>query len=114
MAIIRCPACDRRMSSLAKSCPSCHEPIGELSETDRERLQIRRWRDRIYRARNLTYVAMTLVIAGLIGWFATGPPGLAWPVELIPGVLLGFGFVGYVASWGWLAWLRLREDPRKK
>lgn len=114
MAIIHCPACGRRMSSVSKACPSCHEPVGELSESDRERLLVRRWRDRIYRARNLTYAAMTLVVAGMIAWWLAGPQGLSLPIPLVPGVLLGLGLLGYVASWGWLIWLRLREDPRKQ
>lgn len=114
MAIIRCPACDRRMSSAAKACPSCHEPVGELSESDRERLLVRRWRDRIYRARNMTYAAMALVVAGMIAWWLAEPQGLSLPIDLVPGVLLGFGLVGYVASWGWLVWLRMHMDPRQR
>lgn len=114
MSIVRCPACDRRMSSAAKACPHCHEPVGELSEPDRERLLVRRWRDRIYRARNLTYLAMTLVVAGMIAWWLTGPPGLALPIALVPGLLVGVGFVGYIASWSWLIWLRMLQDPRKR
>ncbi|MGK7296437.1 MAG: hypothetical protein ACNS61_11530 [Candidatus Wenzhouxiangella sp. M2_3B_020] len=102
------------MSSLAKACPHCHEPVGELSESEREKLAMRRWRDRIYRARNLTYVAMTLVVAGLIAWFVAEPRGLALPIGMFPGVLLGVGLIGYVASWGWLAWIKFREDPRRQ
>lgn len=114
MAIIHCPSCDRRMSSLARICPHCHEPVGALSESERETLAVRRWRDRIYRARNLTYVAMALVLAGLITWFAEAPRGLALPIGTVPGLLLGTGMLGYVASWGWLVWIKLREDPRRK
>lgn len=113
MAIIRCPACDRRMSSAARACPHCHEPVGELSESDRDRLLVRRWRDRIYRARNLTYLAMTLVVAGLIIWWLTEPQGLVLPIGLVPGLLLGLGLIGYVAGWSWLVWLRMRQDPRR-
>ena len=102
------------MSSLAKACPHCHEPVGELSESEREKLAIRRWRDRIYRARNLTYIAMTLVVVGLIAWFVTEPRGLALPIGPVPGVLLGVGLIGYVASWGWLVWIKLRENPRRQ
>lgn len=114
MAIIRCPACDRRMSSAARACPNCHEPVGELSESERKILLERRWRDRIYRARNLTYLAMSLVMAGMIAWWMTGPPGLALPIGMVAGVLLGSGIVGYVASWSWLIWLRMMQDPRKQ
>ncbi|MFU8877083.1 MAG: hypothetical protein ACNA7E_03000 [Wenzhouxiangellaceae bacterium] len=114
MAIIHCPACNQRMSSVAKACPACHEPVGELSEEQRQTLLMRRWRDRIYRARNFTYLAMALVVFGLLGWWMSEPQGLAMPVGTIPAILLSVGVVGYLLGWGWLLWVRLREDPRRR
>ncbi|MDT8408749.1 MAG: hypothetical protein RQ741_04040 [Wenzhouxiangellaceae bacterium] len=113
MAIIRCPNCSRRMSSLARSCPSCHEPIGELTDTERERLAYARWRKRLYQARNITYGAMTLVVVGMILWWLDEPQGLGLPIGTLPGVLLGAGLIVYIASWCWLAWLRFRGNPSK-
>lgn len=100
------------MSSVAKACPHCHEPLGELTESDRQQLQLRRWRDRLYRARNVTYAAMALVVVGVIAWWMAEPQGLTLPLPTVPGVLLGFGFLAYLASWGWLIWLRTQADPR--
>ncbi len=113
MAIIRCPACNRRMSSLVRECPACHQPVGEMSEEQRQTLLMRRWRDRIYRARNFTFVAMTLVVCGLLGWWMSEPQGLVLPVPAIPSILLATGVVGYLVSWSWLFWVRWREDPRR-
>lgn len=114
MAIIQCPACDRRVSSKAPACPHCHEPLADLDEDERERLLVRRWRDRIYRARNFTYLAMALVVAGMIAWWLAEPQGLMLPIGTVPGVLLAVGVLGYVAAWGWLLWLKLQRDPRKR
>jgi hypothetical protein len=113
MAIIHCPACDRRVSSRAGACPHCNEALAELSDSERERLLIRRWRDRIYRARNFTYLAMALVVAGTITWWLSEPQGLMLPIGIAPGVLLTVGVTGYVVAWGWLLWLKLQRDPRK-
>lgn len=114
MAIIRCPACGRRMSSLAKSCPNCHEAIGQLSDSEREKLAMRRWRTWMYRARNFTYLAMTLVVVGLIVWWLHPPRGLGLPVGIPAATLLGVGLIGYVASWSWMLWLRFRGDPGRQ
>jgi len=111
MAITRCPSCNRRISSLATACPNCHEAIGELDQTERSELARRRWRARLYRARNLTYLAMGLVVVGALVWWVTPPSGLTLPVSLPAAVLLGLGLVGYLASWGWVLWLRYLRAP---
>lgn len=85
-----------------------------MSEQQRQTLLIRRWRDRIYRARNATYVAMALAVCGLIGWWASEPQGLALPVPEIPSILLALGIVGYLVSWVWLLWVRWRGNPRRR
>lgn len=113
MAIVRCPSCDQRISSLLESCPHCHEVLAELSDEQRDRIAMRRWRDRIYRARNFSYLAMALVVVGVVVWWINEPQGLGLPVPSAAAFLLGLGLVAYVASWCWLMWLRLRQDPRK-
>lgn len=113
MAIVRCPTCDQRISSLAESCPHCHEVLGQLSDDQRERIALRRWRDQIYRARNFSYLAMTLVVVGMIAWWISEPQGLALPVPPQAAYLLGVGAAAYVISWSWLLWVRWRQDPRK-
>jgi len=111
MAIIRCPACDRRMSSIAKACPNCHEPVGELDRKQREELARKRWRLQLYRARNLTYLAMGVVVIGALVWWVSPPQGLRPPVSTPAAALLGLGLIGYLASWGWLLWLRFMRPP---
>ncbi|MBY6205905.1 hypothetical protein [Halomonas denitrificans] len=111
MAIIRCPSCSSRMSSKAQACPNCHTPIGQLSQEERDRLAIRRWRAQAYRARNFTYLAMTLVVVGMVWWWLAPPQGLGLPVPSVAGGLLGLGLVGYLAAWGWLVWLKFFGRP---
>ncbi|GAB4171464.1 MAG: hypothetical protein Kow0020_06200 [Wenzhouxiangellaceae bacterium] len=113
MAIIRCPACDRRISSKAPSCPHCHEAVGELNDEQRERLAMRRWRDQMYRVRNLTYLAMVLIVAGLGLWWVTGAEGLVLPINLGALILLMLGTMLYLVGWALLMWIRWRKDPRR-
>jgi len=101
------------MSSLSEACPHCHEPVGKLDQEQRERLALRRWRTRVYRARNLTYLAMGLVVAGMLVWWISPPQGLSPPVGMPAALLLGVGFVGYAGSWGWLLWLRFMRAPKR-
>ena len=110
MAIIHCPSCNQRMSSLAKSCSACHAPIGQLNQEERDRLAARRWRTRLYQARNATYLAMTLVVAGMLWWWLAPPSGLALPVPMAAAVLLGLGLVLYLIGWCWIVWLRLTRS----
>lgn len=106
MAIIRCAACSRRISSLTDACPHCHEPVGKLDRKALSQLAYRRWRTQLYRARNLTYLAMGLVLAGSLVWWATPPRGLAPPVSTPAVLLLGLGITGYLGGWAWVLWLR--------
>ncbi len=112
MAIIHCPACSARMSSRATACPSCHAAVGELTEEQRDRLAIRRWRARAYRARNFTYLAMTLVVAGMLWWWFAPPQGLGLPAPVPAALLLGVGLVAYLAAWAWLVWLKFFARPK--
>lgn len=114
MAIIHCPACNRRISSVAGTCPHCHQAIGELDRSERNELARRRWRARLHRARTLTYLAMGLVVAGALVWWMTPPAGLMPPVSMAAAVLLGLGIVGYVVSWSWMLWLRYMRAPGRQ
>lgn len=111
MAIIRCPACNRRISSLAKACPHCHEAVVKLDREERYALARRRWRTQLYRARNLTYLAMGLVVVGTLVWWVAPPQGLVPPVGTPAMLLLGLGLVGYLGGWGWVLWLRYLRAP---
>ena len=111
MAIIRCPACGRRISSMARACPHCHEAVGKLDREERYELARKRWRTQLYRARNVTYLAMGMVVVGALVWWMTPPQGLVPPVSTPAALLLGLGTVGYLCSWAWVLWLRYWRAP---
>lgn len=110
MAIIPCPNCDQRMSSLAKSCPKCKKAVGELTEEDQHRLLRKRWRHQLDRAANLTYVALALLVGGVIWWWGAPPQGWFFPPPVGAVILLPLGLVTYGAGRGWIFWLRLRRN----
>ena len=113
MAIIRCPGCTKRVSSLANICPHCGLQLGELSQDERDKFVRRRWRTRLYRARNLTFIAMGLVMLGAILWWFSPPEGLVLPPPGTAIGLMGIGVIAYFAGWFWIFWLRLPSNrPR--
>ncbi len=110
MAIIKCPACGRRISSLAKSCSHCGAGIESLDSTDRNLLARRRWRRQVDRAVNATYVALAMLLGGVIWWWGDPPQGWYLPPPVGAIVLLPFGLALYLVGRSWLAWLRLPRN----
>ncbi|MEM1081166.1 MAG: hypothetical protein AAGH65_06250 [Pseudomonadota bacterium] len=80
-----------------------------MTEQERERLQSRRKRTLIYRARNVTYLAMTLIVVGVVVWWLSPPNGLALPMPNLSGGLFAVGTVVYVSGWSWLLMLKIRR-----
>ncbi|RFF26953.1 MULTISPECIES: zinc ribbon domain-containing protein [unclassified Wenzhouxiangella] len=107
MAITTCPDCKKRISDQVNVCPHCDAVLGELTEENLARIRQRRWSKRVYLAKNLTYLGMTLVIVGAIWWWMAG-----WrsPVPQGAVFLIALGFLGYLVSRGWLFWLRLKRN----
>jgi hypothetical protein len=69
MALVKCPACRTKISSLAKVCPKCQysrDPEAEIDEEQVRLFQKRLFRDRMYQLRMFSYVAMTITMIGAL------------------------------------------------
>lgn len=110
MAIIHCPGCNRRISNMVRICPHCELPLGELTEQEIHKLEMRRWRKRVYQATNVTYLAMAAIIIGVLWWWMTSPTAWQLPPPAMAVVLIVFGLVAYVVGRSWLFWLRMGKN----
>ncbi len=104
MALVKCPVCRTRMSSLAKVCPKCgfsHEGEQEIDEEQAALYKKRQFGQRIYLLKMLSYVAMSIAMIGAIPMLWAYIKGLEqgdnvvllehWGVNLV-----GLGFVIYL------------------
>lgn len=69
MALVKCPVCRTRMSSLAKVCPKCgfsHEGEQIIDEEQAALYKKRQYGQRIYQLKMLSYVAMSIAMIGAI------------------------------------------------
>lgn len=82
----------------------------ELSEDELAHLERRRWRKRVYRAANFTYLGMTLIIVGAGWWWMATPDIWSYPPPTGGVLLLALGIVTYIVSRGWLVWLRMPRN----
>lgn len=93
MALIKCPHCQQRISSLAKQCTHCHQTL----TGDNESLQRSNHIKRSTRLLNQGMFTMLLFIIGISvgiwgGEFASGKQAIvAWSFGLI-------GFIGYLIT----------------
>jgi hypothetical protein len=110
MAIIHCPNCSRRISSQAPVCPHCDVALGELSPEEQERLTVRRWKRQLYRAANLSYLALTFLVIGAIWWWFYGPEGWVLPPPMGGIALVVVGAALYLVARCWIFWLRLGRN----
>ncbi|WP_376691878.1 hypothetical protein [Wenzhouxiangella sp. EGI_FJ10409] len=110
MALINCPGCGRRISDKSVFCAHCELPLGEMSNEDVSRLKRRRWRRHVWQAKNITYVAMTALVGGMLWWFLVEPQGWVLPPPILPIGLIILGAVGYLVGRVRLFWLQLKRN----
>ncbi|KAA9129550.1 hypothetical protein F3N42_15245 [Marinihelvus fidelis] len=95
--IVECPKCNKPMSSVAPRCPACGFVPEDLSDEQREELQRRRLRDRIYHLKMTSYVAISLMLAAC-GWYWWESPEFTQAPGTVPVILLSLGVVGYLVT----------------
>ena len=113
MAIIQCPACQRRISSLAKACPHCGVALATQSAQDMAQSRQRRLDQQLFQWRNLTYLAMAIALAGMGWWLFAGPDQAE-----VAAVLIAVGGLAYVLCRVRMLWLQsqlksLRQTQRR-
>ncbi len=109
MALTNCPYCRRRISSLMSVCPHCATALTDLSSEDQERLATRRWKRLLYRALTLSYLGLTMAVAGAAWWWSSGTYGWELPPPVTAFALLLLGAVVYLLARLWMLWLRLQR-----
>ncbi|MCF1430072.1 MAG: zinc ribbon domain-containing protein [Shewanella sp.] len=93
MALIECPVCSKRISSVARECQHCHAKLdGNLASLQRIS-HIKRSQTLM----NQSFLAMTLFIAGMVIWFWRGEPAEGIRA-LIASACFFVGFVGYLVN----------------
>lgn len=68
MSLINCPACQKKISDKVTECPNCHFSFNQ-NEDEVDRLKIlnyRKYRNKMYRYRMLTFTAIAIAVAGLV------------------------------------------------
>ncbi|MGI2258254.1 zinc ribbon domain-containing protein [Shewanella sp. GXUN23E] len=91
MALIECPVCSKRISSVAKECQHCHAKLDGNLESMQRISHIKRSQNLM----NQSFLAMTLFIAGMVIWFWGGEPAEGTRA-IIAGICFVVGFVGYL------------------
>ncbi len=113
MAIISCPGCGRRISDKSSACAHCDLPLKELSEDELKRTEERRMRRRIWRAKNITYLAMTALVIGAIWWLwaqSQTPDGTP-PMPAM--AMVAIGVLTYLSGRAWLFWLKIKARRQR-
>lgn len=98
------------MSDRSPACPHCDLALAELGPEDVSRMELRRWRRKVWRAKNMTYTAMALLIVGAVWWWLVEPAGWTIPPPPLPVGLIMLSGVGYVIARGWLLWLNMKRN----
>lgn len=101
MSIIPCPECGKQISSQSPICRHCGHQAGEVTEEDLLIFQARKLRDLIYRLNMISYLVITVFLAGF-GWYWWASKGFSQPPTSGPFILMGITAVAYLVVRGLL------------
>ena len=68
MSLIKCPACQNKMSDKAPVCPNCEYSFNQ-SEGDLQRIKVlkyRKYRDKMFLFKMLTFTSIAIAVFGLV------------------------------------------------
>lgn len=69
MALIKCPSCRTKISTVAEACPKCGFAMKKDGKANPDEIKLflkRQLRDRMYRLRMFSYVAMSITMIGAL------------------------------------------------
>ena len=95
MAIISCPNCDKSISTRTMLCPYCGFQRGEVAEEELKEFRRRKIRDRIYRLKMVSYLALTF-LAAAFGWHMVDTSGFQHRASAGPYILFTIGAAFYL------------------
>ncbi|TKB43727.1 hypothetical protein [Thalassotalea mangrovi] len=97
MALINCPNCAKKISSLAKSCEHCQIELGGLDTEQRLNLERMKKIEESQKLMNQSMLAMVLFCAGIGGMFWGEPDPGSTQHNLATGSAV-IGFVWYLVN----------------
>jgi len=106
MAIVKCPSCGSRISSVATQCGECKVVFGVGDDNERlERIARNKRLDKKARIQNYSFLCVMAFAAGslLMYWGITESYGT---YREIGQYLIAIGFVGYIFLRGLLVWMK--------
>lgn len=114
MAIVQCPVCRKRISSVAKACPHCQSELGEMTPEKQREMTRQKHKRHLMTAKRLSLWSLVLTFVGAsLWWFESG--GIwQWPPSSSAVTLLGVGLAGYLTGRGWILWLHLTRSTSKR
>lgn len=93
MALVECPSCSKRISSMAKQCQHCSTKLSGNNESLAKINHIKQ----STRLMNHSFIALTLFIGGVVIWFWGGVPAEGTRA-IVGAASFILGFVGYMIT----------------
>ena len=93
--IVKCPSCKKPVSDKAASCSHCGFSLDDVSVEAFKEQKRRSLRDRIYRLKMSSYLAITLLLAGA-GWYFYETADLDLTPSMGPIILVALGSLAYL------------------
>ncbi|WP_154222234.1 hypothetical protein [Marinicella rhabdoformis] len=107
MALINCPSCRTKISTIAEACPNCGFAMKKDGKANPEEIKLflkRQLRDRMYILRMFSYVAMSITMIGALPMLWDYIKGL----EIGEAVVLKEHWGIYVVAIGFFCYLIIR------
>lgn len=96
MALVDCPICSKRISSLAKECQHCGSNLGELSDGQKDARRAIATIKKQQRLMTQSFIAMLIFCTGVLMYFLGDQEAKPW-LPLASQIIGVIGLVWYLA-----------------